>query len=93
MKKIKLLFLILIAGVVSTACSNQAEEKGTVVVNTTYTCPMHPQIVQAKQGTCPICGMDLVVFDRTNKDKSLTLHDSQIALANITTMIVGDTSL
>nr|WP_148289625.1 efflux RND transporter periplasmic adaptor subunit [Fibrella aestuarina] len=26
----------------------------------TYTCPMHPQIVQKEPGTCPICGMDLV---------------------------------
>lgn len=25
-----------------------------------YTCPMHPQIVQDKPGTCPICHMDLV---------------------------------
>jgi Cu(I)/Ag(I) efflux system membrane fusion protein len=25
-----------------------------------YVCPMHPQIVRDTQGTCPICGMDLV---------------------------------
>src|SRR5882672_9756118 len=25
-----------------------------------YTCSMHPQVVQDKPGTCPICGMDLV---------------------------------
>ncbi len=27
---------------------------------TTYTCPMHPQVVQQEPGSCPICGMDLV---------------------------------
>jgi Cu(I)/Ag(I) efflux system membrane fusion protein len=25
-----------------------------------YVCPMHPQIVRDKAGSCPICGMDLV---------------------------------
>lgn len=25
-----------------------------------YTCPMHPQIISDRPGTCPICGMDLV---------------------------------
>lgn len=26
-----------------------------------YVCPMHPQIVRKEPGTCPICGMDLVL--------------------------------
>ncbi|MDN3654935.1 copper-translocating P-type ATPase [Ferruginibacter paludis] len=26
-----------------------------------YTCPMHPQIVEERPGTCPICGMTLVL--------------------------------
>lgn len=28
-----------------------------------YVCPMHPQITSDKPGTCPICGMDLVLTD------------------------------
>ena len=28
-----------------------------------YTCPMHPQIIQDKPGSCPICGMDLVPME------------------------------
>jgi len=28
----------------------------------TYTCPMHPEIVQDTPGDCPICGMDLVAI-------------------------------
>ena len=27
---------------------------------TTYTCPMHPEIHEAKPGNCPKCGMKLV---------------------------------
>ena len=30
-----------------------------------YVCPMHPHIVQAEPGTCPICGMDLVARKNT----------------------------
>ena len=25
-----------------------------------YTCPMHPEVVTDKPGTCPKCGMELV---------------------------------
>jgi Cu(I)/Ag(I) efflux system membrane fusion protein len=28
-----------------------------------FQCPMHPQIIQDRAGTCPICGMDLVPMD------------------------------
>lgn len=29
-------------------------------LNPKYVCPMHPQIVRDEEGSCPICGMDLV---------------------------------
>ncbi len=29
------------------------------VAGTEYTCPMHPEVVQSKPGTCPFCGMAL----------------------------------
>ncbi len=33
----------------------------TSVQGATYTCPMHPEVVSDKPGTCPDCGMDLEV--------------------------------
>lgn len=83
---------IMVMAATLTACTDEKHQH-TAEAKTTYTCPMHPQIVQEKPGTCPICGMDLVVFDRTGTDRSLTLSESQVALGDITTMIIGDTSL
>jgi Cu(I)/Ag(I) efflux system membrane fusion protein len=39
-----------------------ANEAGGAVSATkqVWTCPMHPEIIRDKPGTCPICGMDLV---------------------------------
>ncbi len=72
------------------ACKDGGKEQTTSAGKVqTYTCPMHPQIIQDKPGTCPICGMDLVPFNRSTQEASLTLSESQIALANVTTIIIG----
>jgi len=55
-----------------------------------YTCPMHPNVVQDGPGSCPICGMDLVLIGSTSGAGSdLMLSDSQLKLANITTQKVS----
>ena len=36
-----------------------AEEAGEGEKGVTYTCPMHPEVVQEGPGACPICGMAL----------------------------------
>jgi len=36
---------------------------------TVYTCPMHPQVRQAKPGACPLCGMGLEVESATVGDE------------------------
>jgi len=50
-----------------------------------FTCPMHPEIIQDKPGTCPICFMDLVKVGATVDDGSIRLSENQIKLANIST--------
>lgn len=85
-------FVAVVPGVLLTACKEKKEE-ASAVKKQTYTCSMHPQIVQEGPGTCPICGMDLVPFDKNNTDPNLTLSESQIALANITTVTIGSSTL
>lgn len=34
-----------------------------------YTCPMHPQIISDRPGSCPICGMDLVPIKKLEESK------------------------
>ncbi|MFD2515372.1 efflux RND transporter periplasmic adaptor subunit [Pontibacter locisalis] len=64
---INVLFLLLI--LVFGACSEQEHQHAE---GTTYTCPMHPQIVQNEPGTCPICGMDLVPQSTHGEDIEIT---------------------
>lgn len=61
-------------------------------VSEVWTCSMHPQIRQSAPGSCPICGMDLILADVDSNELSatqFTLSKNAMALANIRTTIVG----
>ncbi len=86
----KLLLVLIVLPIIFAACS---EKKKTAEIGAkvqTYTCPMHPQVIKEEPGRCPFCGMDLVPFDKNDEQKFLTLGASQRALANITSVVVGE---
>jgi len=83
------LYSALIPLLLLTACKEKkapAETKAGIY----YTCSMHPQIMQEKPGTCPICHMDLIPVSRSKETKDeIMLSDEQIQLGNIQTDTLG----
>ena len=50
-----------------------------------YTCSMDPQVIENKDGMCPICHMKLIKVKNNNlKPGQIKLSEQQIKLANIT---------
>jgi Cu(I)/Ag(I) efflux system membrane fusion protein len=73
----------------TSACKNK-KAAATAKSDTYYTCSMHPQIMQDKPGTCPICHMDLIPVNRSNEARDeIMLSDEQIQLGNIQTDTLG----
>ncbi|MGO4904551.1 heavy metal translocating P-type ATPase [Flavobacterium sp. W20_MBD1_R3] len=45
------------------------------VAKTSYTCPMHPEVIKDGPGSCPICGMDLVPIQPTDSEENKVYDD------------------
>lgn len=69
-------------------CGMDLVQQPTVIQNTQYTCPMHPEITQDKPGSCPICGMDLVPMEPTEseEDKTYQKLGNKMKIATIFTL-------
>jgi Cu(I)/Ag(I) efflux system membrane fusion protein len=58
-----------------------------------WTCSMHPQIDLPEFGPCPICGMDLIPMTQDDSGlliDSFRMSENAIALANIETIVIGN---
>ncbi len=66
--------------------SCKTKEVKVTALDEYYTCSMHPQIMQDKPGTCPICHMDLIVVKKAKSaENEIILNEEQIKLGNIQT--------
>ncbi len=62
--------------------------------NKTWTCSMHPHVLQPEPGDCPICGMELVPLTESTASTGLEVKMSPTAmqLASVRTAKVGGAS-
>ena len=69
MKTIIIAVAILLAGTASYAQTSDTTKVHThrVTNGKHYTCTMHPEVVRAKPGKCPKCGMKLVAMKKMKK--------------------------
>lgn len=76
---VKILALLLLVPVSILSCRDKASRQSVHAghqQHQQYTCPMHPQIIRDQPGTCPICGMELVLKDANKElvmDSAMTL--------------------
>ncbi|MFK7748494.1 MAG: efflux RND transporter periplasmic adaptor subunit [Kordia sp.] len=102
MKKYLIYIVLLIAGILIGKFTLSGERtqahshtEKTIVETTSWTCSMHPQIMQPEAGDCPICGMDLIPAQATTSELSsnqFRMTKNAMALANIETIKVAEGS-
>lgn len=54
----------------ATSGNGLSPDAATTAGEQVYDCPMHPEVVGDKPGSCPKCGMDLVLKASNNELKS-----------------------
>jgi len=76
-KKLKnsILYLFAFLVLVSLNACNREEGAHAAEDHTTYTCPMHPEIVRDAPGSCPVCGMDLVPVSQSGDSSEAVITE------------------
>jgi Cu2+-exporting ATPase len=71
-------------------CGMDLVEQPKLQVETKYTCPMHPEVIQNSPGSCPKCGMDLVPMepDESEELKTYNMLAKKMRIATIFTLPV-----
>jgi Cu2+-exporting ATPase len=54
---------------------NLEKAPSAIVAATSFTCPMHPEIIKDAPGSCPICGMELVPSTPDDSEENKTYRD------------------
>ena len=66
----KLIVIVLVIFSVFGFSQEHQHQEHQQATSTIYTCPMHPEVVSNSPGTCPKCGMDLVLKENKKPDNS-----------------------
>jgi Cu(I)/Ag(I) efflux system membrane fusion protein len=76
--------LLLTAYFLLSSCSQNKKQ----VQADTYTCLMHPTVLQDKPGTCPVCGMGLVLKGRAGDEAKIT-HELNYLLKPVNAAVIS----
>ncbi|HEY8658496.1 MAG TPA: vitamin K epoxide reductase family protein [Hanamia sp.] len=72
---------------VKTQNTKQPHKEGSA---TSYTCPMHPEVVSDKPGNCPKCGMALVKKEgQADQNKMVIEHYNTLYWTHATNILLG----
>jgi membrane fusion protein, copper/silver efflux system len=94
MKKIVRLFIFLLLLVGAQSCtSDEHKHQSMEAEEQTYTCSMHPQVIEHKPGLCPICKMELtpVKKGKSAAHYDIELSEEQMQLGNISIQKIANT--